>query len=101
MPAFAQAREAEARGAIRPIALMVLEAIRMHAWENGGRLPASLDEIAVVPVPDNPATGEPFPYRLENDTAVLDVATTLDAEDASWYWRVEMQIDPEWKPSTD
>ena len=41
--------------------------------------------------PDNPATGEPFPYQLDGDTASLDVATTLDPEDASWYWRVEMR----------
>lgn len=101
LPTFEQAHEAEARGTMRPIALMALEAIRMHAWENGGRLPASLEEITVVPVPDNPATGKPFPYRLEGDTASLDVATTLDPEDATWYWRVEMRIDPEWKPSTD
>ena len=32
MPAFAQAREAEARGSVRPIALMVIEALRMHAF---------------------------------------------------------------------
>ena len=86
---------------IRPIALMVVEALRMHAWENAGRLPASLDEITVVPVPENPATGEPFPYHLDGDTASLDVATTLDPEDANWYWRVEMQIDPNWTPPTD
>ncbi len=96
MPAFSQAYEAEARGTIRPVALMVVEAIRMHAWENEGRLPATLQEITVVPVPDNPATGQPFPYGLEGNVATLDVATSLDPEDASWYWRVEMRVDPKW-----
>jgi hypothetical protein len=101
MPAFVQAREAEARGSLRPIALMVIEALRMHVWENNGQWPTSLDEITVVPVPDNPATGEPFPYRLDGDAAILDAATTLDPEDASWYWRVEMRIDPNWSPTAN
>lgn len=101
MPPFEMAHQAEARGTTRPIALMVLEAIRMHAWQNGGRLPASLDEITVVPVPRNPATGAAFPYRLDGDTATLDVATTPNPDDASWYWRVEMRIDPNWTPPNE
>lgn len=51
-------------------ALRVVEAIRLFASETG-KLPSSLDEIKSVPVPANPATGKPFEYRLEGDTAVL------------------------------
>jgi len=57
--------------------LQVIEALRMHAADNDGRWPASLDEITCVPVPENPATGEPFEYRLEGDAATLE----LPAED--------------------
>jgi hypothetical protein len=51
----------------------VIEAIRLHAAENGGNLPTSPDEITVVPVPDHPGFGEPFPYRVDGGTATLEV----------------------------
>ena len=56
----------------RLTALQVIEALRMHAAANKGRLPKSLDEIGQVPVPTDPFVGKPFPYRLEGDTAVLE-----------------------------
>ena len=43
----------------------------MHASANAGKLPASLDEIKVVPVPLNPATGKPFLYRVVDGRAEL------------------------------
>jgi hypothetical protein len=52
--------------------LRCIEAIRLYAATHGGALPKSLDEITEVPVPVNPVTGQPFPYRLEGDTAVLE-----------------------------
>lgn len=51
-------------------ALRIIEAIRAHVAESG-KLPASLGEIKDLPLPLNPATGKPFPYRLEKDRAVL------------------------------
>ena len=53
-------------------ALRLIEALRMHAAEHG-KFPASLDEISVVPVPDNPATGKAFEYRLDGKTAVVEL----------------------------
>ena len=53
-------------------ALRVIEAIRMHAAKTGS-LPASLDEIKVVPVPVNPVTNKPFSYQLKAGTAILDL----------------------------
>jgi hypothetical protein len=50
----------------------VIEALRMHAAAEGG-FPESLDEVKVVPVPVDPATGRPFVYQLDGDVAVLDV----------------------------
>ncbi len=54
--------------------LRLFEALRLHAAETGGGLPASLDEITVVPVPADPSTGEPFRYRLEDGIAVVEVS---------------------------
>lgn len=51
--------------------LRVIEAIRLFAANHEGRLPKALDEITAVPIPINPVTGKPFPYKLEGDTAVL------------------------------
>ena len=54
-------------------ALQTIEAIRMHAAA-GGKLPASLAEVTIVPPPFNPATGQPFPYSYDAATG----AATLD-----------------------
>ncbi len=54
-------------------ALRCIEALRLYAAEHEGRLPATLDEVKVVPIPNNPATGEPFGYCLEGQTGVIDV----------------------------
>jgi hypothetical protein len=51
----------------------VIEAIRMYAAQNGGKLPQSLSEITVVPVPVHPRFGTPFPYKLAGGTATLEV----------------------------
>ncbi len=50
----------------------VIEVLRMHAAAEG-RFPESLEEVKVVPLPVDPATGKPFAYKLEGDVAVLDV----------------------------
>lgn len=60
----------KARLARKVAALRVVEAIRMHA-ASAGRLPGSLDEIKVVPVPLDPFTNKPFTYQVEGDTATL------------------------------
>jgi hypothetical protein len=51
--------------------LRVIEALRLHAASHDGRLPESLGEITEVPVPDDPATGEPFIYRAADSAAIL------------------------------
>lgn len=51
-------------------ALRCVEALRLHAAEHGA-LPARLDDVKAVPVPDDPATGKPFEYRLDGEKAVL------------------------------
>ena len=51
--------------------LRVMEALRLYAASHDGRFPESLDKIKEVPVPDDPATGEPFIYRAADSAAIL------------------------------
>jgi hypothetical protein len=44
----------------------------MYAASHDGKFPATLDDITEVPVPTDPLTGEPFPYRLEGATARIE-----------------------------
>ena len=72
LPAHQAVRGAEARIRRDIDALRLIEALRMHAAKHG-KLPTSLDEISVVPVPLNPATDKPFEYRLEGATAIIEL----------------------------
>lgn len=81
MPAVQQALKAEWRLVIRHRALMVVEALRLHAAQHHGQLPASLDEITVVPVPRHPVTLQHFPYTVTGNVAVLDAPTGFPGED--------------------
>lgn len=51
--------------------LRTVEAIRLHAALHDGKLPEKLSEVTVVPVPDDPMTGQPFSYQLSGDTATI------------------------------
>jgi hypothetical protein len=62
----------QARSTRQVARLQVIEALRMHAAATG-KLPETLDEVSVVPVPLDPATGGPFAYTLDGETATLDV----------------------------
>jgi hypothetical protein len=73
MPAMQAARGAQVRSERDIAAMRVIEALRMHAAENAGNLPATLADISAVPVPLNPATGKPVVYRLEGGTAILEL----------------------------
>lgn len=72
LPAMAQVRYAQIRIEGQINALLTIEAIRDHLAASGS-FPQTLDELS-LPAFDNPATGEPFGYRLEGDTAILDVS---------------------------
>lgn len=75
LPAVGSVHMAEVRAARNRAVLLAIEAIRMHAAAAEGKLPATLAEVTIVPVPINPATGQPFPYQLDaaRGTATLDV----------------------------
>jgi hypothetical protein len=77
MPATISVKRAEIRGPRQFAVLQVAEAIRMHAATTG-ELPGKLNDISVVPVPVNPVTREPFPYRLTEAGAVLEMPILPD-----------------------
>ena len=64
----------------RSCALQCVEAIRMYVAKYN-KLPESLSDIKVVPVPENPFTGKEFRYYLDGDTAVLDIEVPDDERD--------------------
>jgi len=79
-PAVGQALHAAVRRDLAFAAHRVIEAIRMQAAANQGKLPESLADVTIVPAPDNPLTGEPFPYQVDGTTAVLTLPTTLPGD---------------------
>jgi len=64
---------AQARLDQRLALLQTVEALRLHAAENGGKLPASLKEIK-LPLPVDPMTGKEITYKLQGPTAHLQGA---------------------------
>ena len=71
LPGVQQAMSAEIRTQLNFAALQTIEALRMHAAANGGKLPNSLQDVTIVPVPVNPATNQPFVYELKDGVATL------------------------------
>jgi hypothetical protein len=71
LPAIQKVRLAEVRIDRRLALLRTIEALRMHAAANGGKLPDKLDEVTVAPVPIDLGTGRPFEYQREGQTATL------------------------------
>jgi hypothetical protein len=70
LPPVLPLRREQARVEQRIASLRIVEAIRMHAAERNGQLPATLADIA-VPLPDDPFTGKQFGYELDGATAKL------------------------------
>lgn len=54
-------------------ALQCIETIRHYAATHEGSLPVELADITDLKIPADPATGEPFTYRLDGTKAILDV----------------------------
>jgi hypothetical protein len=71
LPALVKVRSAEARLDRRLAMHRTIEALRLHAATGTRQLPASLDEIKIVPIPIDVGTGKPFEYKLDGDTAIL------------------------------
>ncbi len=85
-------RQVQARQEQRIALLRIVEALRLYAAEHKGKLPQSLDEL-VVPVPVDPVTGRPFPYRLDGETASVEGTPPLQrASEPGWHVRYELTI---------
>jgi hypothetical protein len=89
MPATQHVRAAQMRLERQFAALRTIEALRIFAAANQGQLPPSLDAVTQVPVPLNPATGNPFAYRLAGRTAILELPPSDGYHDG---YRYEIQI---------
>lgn len=70
-PAIRSARLAALRVERKLDALQCIEAIRLHANANDGKLPVSVEVIAEVPTPIDPATGKAFLYESHGRSATL------------------------------
>jgi hypothetical protein len=70
VPAVLKVKQAQTRTDQRFAYLRVIEALRLYAHENGGKLPASLDEVK-LPLPVDPVSGKPFQYSVKDRTATL------------------------------
>ena len=90
LPAIRAARSAEERLLWQMDGIRTVEAVRMHAAVTG-QLPRSLSEIEIVPVPENPATGEPFDYTLAGDTAVLDLPFSDGFRGVAWRFEITLK----------
>lgn len=94
LPAVNAARSAEVRSQRDIDALRVIEALRMYAADRG-QLPQRLEDIHQVPVPPNPATGQPFVYRLQDETAILELPASDGFPAGSRRFEITIQ-QPEW-----
>ncbi len=68
-------------------ALTAVEALRSYAAAHDGQLPQQLANVTDTPVPDNPVTGKPFEYRVENGVATLEDHDPLLAD-----WPLEYTV---------
>lgn len=67
LPAVNKVMFAGVRTDRRIAQLRTVEAVRYHAAVNGGKLPATLADIQVVPVPPDPVSGKLFEYTAKGD----------------------------------
>jgi hypothetical protein len=69
LPAVGAVNQATLRIERERCALQAVEALRMHAAATG-KLPTALSDVSVVPVPNDPATEQPFAYSFNESTGV-------------------------------
>jgi hypothetical protein len=89
LPALESVRSAEVRALWQLNALQTIEALRMHAAKTG-KFPASLDEITAVPLPQNPATGKSYQYRLDGETAILELPSSDGFSGIAWRFEIKL-----------
>jgi hypothetical protein len=90
VPALVKVRQAEGRLEQRLALLRHVEALRMYAAENGGKLPAQLTDVK-VPLPVDPFTGKPFGYKVEGNKAFLQGTPPKGAEN-NYTYKVRYEV---------
>jgi hypothetical protein len=78
IPAYEKVYDAYCRTGRRMDGLRVVEAIRLHAAMNEGKLPKSLADLSLL-IPDDPYTGKPFVYAVQGNTFTLE-APSMNGE---------------------
>ena len=91
VPAVKAVRRAQARLDQRIALLRHVEALRLHAAEHDGKLPAKLSEVS-VPLPDDPVTGKPFRYELSGATAHLRGSSARRATKRTAFFNVHYEL---------
>jgi hypothetical protein len=71
LPAVTKVQGAQVRNERILAALRTIEALRMHAAAHNGDLPEKLADVKIVPVPNDPGTGQSFEYHRAGATATL------------------------------
>jgi hypothetical protein len=71
LAAVEKVRYAAARADRRFAMLRIVEAIRMYAVQNDGKLPETLATITELPVPIDPMTGKSFEYKVKDGVATI------------------------------
>jgi hypothetical protein len=73
LPAVDKVYGAQVRTERRLASLRAVEAVRLYAAQNDGKLPGKLADVTAVPVPTDPATGRAFEYTADGDRFTIDV----------------------------
>lgn len=84
-PALNSVRLAAVRLERRLDALQCIEAIRLYAEAHQGTLPPNLDALKDSPAPIDLATGTPFHYTVDGDSATLSAPVPPSAPDHHSY----------------
>lgn len=70
LPAISKVIGSQARLERKIAAMRVIEALRLHVAANGA-LPEQLGDVKFAPIPNDPATGKPFDYKRDGNSATL------------------------------
>jgi len=90
-PAFAPAGMkvllAQVRIQQRIALIQTVEAVRMHAAANGGKVPTALTDLK-LPVPADPVTGRDFVYEVKDGVAIIRATPPASRKDDPHFNRV-------------
>src|SRR6185437_5443236 len=86
-PAVIKVIQARARTQQRLGLIQTVEAVRIYAAENDGKVPASLEAIK-LPLPVDPITGKPFLYEVKDGKAILRATPPADRKNDPYYNRI-------------